>query len=246
MEQVFDFREFFLKLLHKCKIIIVLAVLFGILGGCYGIFLAGQAAGGEDTFTATSAATVNIDNPSDKIQWTPASIMTTVDSTVGSDFVYANFADELTENGLEQVLGGKADPTVADMKLIAKFYTKGNLLFADITTPDQELSRKASEVAITYLAQSVPAFLNHVTVVPQDKQTINVVTQVAPSKTQKALKFGVLGGAAGVVLGFLWIFFFDVFDLKVRSDEDLRKFGIPVLGVLPKGSGNGGKGGKSK
>ena len=237
MEEVFDFREFVLSLLKRIKGILISAIIFGLLGGGYGFLTAGTVGEGGETFTATCAASVNVDDSGTITQWTPGSVMGYIDALTASDFVYAEFGDVLVQNGLGEVVGNTEEPTAADVQLAVKFYTKGNLLLADITTDSEEHSRQASEVALDYLATSFPKLLNHITVTPQGRQTINIVEMPAPSRVKRGLKYGLLGTAGGIVLGFLGSFFFDVFDLKLRSERDLKKFGIPVLGVVPRKGG---------
>ncbi len=237
MEQVFDFREFVFSVLDRIKLLLILGAVLGAAGAGYGVYSASAAGGGEETFTATSAATVNLTDGGEIPYWTLSGIMATVDAVSGSDFVYANFADELAAQGLSQVIpagtpSAGEDVSANDIKTVVKFYCKGNLLLADVTTDDRELSSQASQCAIAYLSETVPSLLNHVEIVPQDRQTVNLTTQPAPSKLRQGLKFGLLGAAGGIVLGLLWGFFFDVFDLKVRSEKDLQKYGVPVLGVL--------------
>lgn len=237
MEQVFDFREFVFSLLGRIKLMLILGAVLGVLGAGCGAYSASSAGGGEETFTATSAAAVNLKDGGEIPYWTLSNIMATIDAVSGSDFVYANFADELIAQGLSQALPAGAssageDVPAADIKTVVKFYCKGNLLLADATTGDRELSSQASQCAIAYLCRTVPQLLNHVEIVPLDRQTVSLITQPAPSKLRQGLKFGLLGAAGGIVLGILWGFFFDVFDLKVRSERDLQRYGVPVLGVL--------------
>ncbi len=232
MEQVFDFREFVFSVLRRIKLMLILGAVLGVLGAGCGVYSASSAGGGEETFTATSAAAVNLRDGGEIPYWTLSNIMATIDAVSGSDFTYANFAEELAAQGLSQVLPKGEDISAADIKTVVKFYCKGNLLLADVTTGDRDLSSQASQCAIAYLSRTVPQLLNHVEIVPLDRQTVSLTTQPAPSKLRQGLKFGLLGAAGGIVLGLLWGFFFDVFDLKVRSERDLQKYGVPVLGVL--------------
>ncbi len=233
MEEVFDFRAFVLGLLRRWKALLIPFIVLGLIGGGVGFIRAGRAGEEQPNYTATAAASVKLIDQGEIPYWTLSGIMATVEAVSASDFTYANFADELAEQGLSQVLGGAADPGPEEIKQSVRFYIRGNLLLTEVTTHSQELSTQASQAGVNYLAEVLPSLISHIQVEPLDRQTVSMTVTPAPSKLRKAVKYGALGGAAGLVLGFLWIFCVDVFDPRLRSARDLERFGLPVLGAGP-------------
>ena len=62
MDQVFDFREFFLTLLRRFKLLLILALVCGILGGLFGFAVKADGFSGDlrDTYTVTSVVSGNL------------------------------------------------------------------------------------------------------------------------------------------------------------------------------------------
>ena len=231
MEEVFDFRSFVMGIVRRWKALCIPLVVFGLLGGAFGYARASMAGEQQPSYTATAAAAVNLVDAGEIPYWTLSGVMATVEAVSASDFTYANFADELADQGLSQIVGESADPSIDEIKQSIRFYIRGNLLLAEVTSHSQELSTQASQAGVTYLSEVLPELISHISVEPLDRQTVSMAVTPAPSKLRKAVKFGALGGAGGLVLGLLWIFCVDVFDPRAQSRRDLTRYGLPVLGA---------------
>lgn len=230
MEQVFDFREFVLMLLKKCKLALILLLIFGVLGAAFGYWR-----GSRDSFLSTSSATVALVRESTD----PAALTNTmkdISSLATSDYFYSGIKPALkTALGEERYLSlfPKAkEPTLSKLKEIVKFYTSGNLLMVDVTSSNPDLAAQAGAAAMDYALTEVGAANKTVMMQSHGQITVDVNEQNGSSEWSEALKFGILGMAGGFALGILWIFFADVFSLKVTSANDLRKYKLPVLGEL--------------
>lgn len=235
MEQVFDFREFVMMLLKKCKLALLLLVIFGILGGAFGYWR-----GSHDNFLSTSSATVTLT----KASLDPSALtnsMSDINALSSSDYFYAGVKPDLKEklgeaDYLRLFPNGK-EPTLSKFKEIVKFYTKGNLFLVDVTSSDTSLASRASTVAMEYALEEIAAANKLVTLESHGQITVDLNEQNGSDEWNEMLKFGILGMVGGLALGILWIFFADVFSLKVKSVNDLRKYNLPILGELEKSEG---------
>ena len=230
MEQVFDFREFMLTLLRKCRLIIILAVIFGVLGGIFGFIK-----GGEQQYMTTSGASVNYAKKT--LETTPLTdTMKSIDSIIADNFFYTGLVNAvqsgMTESEYAELMGGKKSLKLDDMKNYVKVYTKGNIVLIDTTSKNRELSAKASHIGIQFVLERIPEYNQNVTMSQQSEQTVNLNEQQGNNRKSGAIKFGILGFGGGIVLAILWTFFAGVFDLRVKCASDLKKYRLPVLGEL--------------
>lgn len=91
---------------------------------------------------------------------------------------------------------------------------------------------KAAIIAETFLKNSIDELTN---VFKGGSVDIidNAVVPLYPIGPNK-IKNTVMGSIFGIILGLIIVFVLDIFDNRVKSQEDLvNKFGIPVLGMIP-------------
>lgn len=232
MEQVFDFREFMFTLLKKCKLILILAVVFAILGAGFGYL----KSGGEEYMT-TAGASVGLAKVT--LESAPLTdTMKNVDAIISDNFFYTGMVNHIKKSmgneKFDALLSHVKNPKLSDMKKIVKVYTKGNLILIDSTCEEPELTQDASRAGMEYILERLPKLNEYVNLTKQSEQTVDLRIQEGSSRTSEILKFGILGFGGGIVLGILWIFFVAVFDLRVKSAVDLKKYSLPVLGELNK------------
>ena len=232
MEQVFDFREFMLTLLKKCKIIIILAVVFAVLGAGFGYLKSGG-----DKYMTTSGASVGLAKRT--LESAPLTdTMKNVDAIISDNFFYTGMVNYIKQSmgtdKFDSLLSHVKNPKLSDMKTIVKVYTKGNLVLVDSICDDPELTKEASHAGIEFILERLPQLNEYVNLTQQAEQTVDLRIQEGSSRKSEILKFGILGFGGGIVLGILWIFFVAVFDLRVKSAADLKKYSLPILGELTK------------
>ncbi|MFZ2538908.1 MAG: hypothetical protein WAX04_08390 [Oscillospiraceae bacterium] len=234
MEQVFDLREFIVNIFKKFKLVIIMAVVFGLLGGIFGFMRVGS-----DKFTTTSAGSVNIvtNRATDATALTSA--MTSIKDTVSGDFFYTGVLNSIKQNvdggEFNQIFGGQKQPSIASLKEIIRIYVNGNLVLIEVTTTNEALSVEASNAGRKYVIEQLGKNINNIEVKEQRQQTVNTSLQNGDTPKGKAIKFGILGFGGGLVLAVLWIFFIDIMSLKVKSADDLKKYNMPILGEITKG-----------
>lgn len=226
MEQVFDFREFMLLLLRKCRIPVILALVFGLLGGGFGFLT-----GGAEEYRSTAGVSVSIvASARDTAPLTDT--MNSLNAILSDDYFYTSMVDfmreDMTPERFGALLEGKRNPTLSELKEVVKISVKGNLVLVTVQSGSSELTDAAADAGIRYAMSRIPQLNANVSVGEADLQTVNVSELEGGGRLNKALRFGILGLGGGIVLGVLWIFFFNVFDLKVRSADDLRKYGLPA------------------
>lgn len=226
MEQVFDFREFMLLLLRKCKLPLILAVAFGILGGAFGF-----VTGGGDLYRTTAGVNVNI--VASARETAPLTdTMNSISSIVSDNFFYtgmiAAMQEDLTEERFSQLLDGKRSVRLSDLKDVISISVKGNLILVTVEARDSALSRDAAHAGLQYASARIPQINANVSMGEPDEQTVDVNALEGGGRASKALKFGLLGLGGGLVIGILWIFFFQVFDLRLHTPEDLGRREYPA------------------
>lgn len=236
MEQVFDLREFLVNIFKKFKLVLILAILFGIVGGAFGFLKAG-----DNEFTTSSSASVNIMNDKATDATALTSIMTSIKDTIGGDFFYTGILNSIRKNvdstEFNQLFEGQKQPSIASLKDIIKIYVNGNLVLIDVVTSSEALSVEASSVGRKYIISQLSENINNITIKEQGQQTVNISMQNGNTPKDKAIKFGILGFGGGAVLAILWIFFVDIMSLKIKSANDLKKYNLPILGEISKDRG---------
>lgn len=237
MEQVFDFREFVIKMFKKFKLALIVGLIFCLFGGAFGYIRYPNA----DQMKTTSSASISFaDNIQDATALSNA--LTNINAVVTYDNFYVGILQQLSDNlsveEIDVLFPWDNTPQIKDLKDIISIYIKGSVVFADVTTNDAELAKKASKVCIDYASQTIPTFFEGTTVKYLNQQTVNITSQNNDSIQNNMLKFAVLGLGAGIVLSLLFIFFVDILDLKVKTQDDLKKYGLPILGEIVNKEGN--------
>ncbi len=234
MEQVFDLREFIVNIFRKFKLVIIMAVVFGLLGGVFGFMRVGK-----DKFTTTSATSVNIITNQTTDATALTNIMTSIRDTVSGDFFYIGVLNSIKKNvdntEFNEIFDGQKQPSIASLKEIIKIYVNGNLVLIDVATTNEALSIEAGNAGRKHIIEQLGKNINNINLTEQTQQTVNTSLQNGDTPKSKAIKFGVLGFGGGMVLAILWIFFIDIMSLKVKSADDLRKYNLPILGEIAKG-----------
>lgn len=68
-------------------------------------------------------------------------------------------------------------------------------------------------------------------------KTISLLTEANEDKVSKeshTLKYTAIGAAGGVVVAFIYVFFFEMFNNSFKNKEDIeRTLNLPLLGVIP-------------
>lgn len=233
MEQVFDFREFVIKAFKKFKSALILALIFAILGGIVGVIKSKQ----PDVYKNVASASVSFsDNSQDATALTNAT--KNINDVITYDSFYYGILQELSYNftveELQTLFDGVKTPKISKMQEIINVYMKGSVVFISVTCDEPELCEKASKICIDYSIKEIPNFFEGTSVKFLQQQKLNVSNQNNPSKPKTIIKYSVLGLGGGFVLAILFIFFVDVLDLRVKSKEDLLKYGLPILGEVNK------------
>lgn len=230
MEQVFDFREFVLNITKRLKGILIFALILAVLFGGLGYIKANS-----DVYMTTYTATVNMtggNKEADVLTGTMKNLTAILDS----DYFYNNIVNEIRKNmtsgEFEEIFSTNKELSINDIKDVIVLSIKGNVILIDISSSDKELSKEACEIGINYIVNEVPNMIHNTTVSALGSQTVNLSEQKGESTFKMVALFAALGLILGIGLGVIWIFFVDVFDLKLQSADDLRKFGLPVLGEI--------------
>lgn len=229
MEQVFDFREFVIMMVKKFKLVIILGLIFAVLGAIFGYIKYPDT----DLIKTTSSASLSI---TDKTQDATAlaNAATNVNAVVTYDTFYVGVLEQLAQTLNEEEMNilfeGDRTPKITDLKEYITMYVKGNVVYADVTSHDEEVSQKASKLCIDYAIEQIPTFSEDVAVKFLQQQNVNLTKQNNDTLLKSVLLYGILGLVGGIVIGVLWVFFVDIFDLRVKTASDLRKYGLPVLG----------------
>ena len=234
MEQVFDLREFIVAIFIKFKLVLIMAVVLGILGGAYG-FLKEV----EDEFTTTSSLSVNIEDKKLSDATALTSVMTSIKDTVAGDYFYTGILSSIREsvdtNEFDKMFDGKQSPSIEQLKEVVKVYVNGNLVLIDVTSTQESLSVEASEAGTTYIMEQLGKNINNIDIMKQGHQTINTTLQKGETQQSNGIKFLLVGFAGGMGLAILWVLFIDIMSLKIRSAADLKKYNMPILGEIKKG-----------
>lgn len=230
MDQVFDFREFLLWLVKKCKVILLFAVILLILGAAFGWYK-----GSREQYMTTASANVNLSRrTTDSTALT--STMQSIKEYVTDNYFYNGLLDqmrqELTQERFSNFFRGNKEPKLDDLKKVITVYTRGNLVLIDVISGDKQLSIDASKIGQDYIVKAVSQPYADVVVTVQGQQTVDLRIQNGDTVTADLLKFGILGFGGGIVLGILFIFFVQIFDLRVKEASDLRHYHIPVFGTI--------------
>ena len=242
MDQVFDFRECFLTLLRRFKLLLILALVCGILGGLFGFAVKADGFSGDlrDTYTVTSVVSVNLNRQEKDVPL--SSIMTTIDGVLQSNYfqttlMQAGFDKPELESAVAELFPQPETTELDEFKKTVKTSIKGNLILVEVTAHSQQNAQAYSIFSADYIAKEISGMVTTVSMTPKEKQTILQNSAVWTDKLVTTAKFGILGAAGGFGLGILWIFFFNIFSLKIKSADDLKTFGLPVLGIFdqPKG-----------
>lgn len=231
MEQVFDLREFIIKMFKKFKLAIILGIVFGILGAAFGYIKYPDG----DLIKTTSSASISFED-----ERQDATALTNATTNINSIITYDTFfygilqqlTTELSQEELEDIFDGDTTPKIDEVKDIISVYVKGSVVMADVTCMNQELSAKASKICIDYAIEEIPSFFVGTTVKFLKSQSVNMTKQNNDSRVKEVVKFGVLGLGGGIVLALFIIFFVEIIDLRVKSSDDLKRFGLPVLAEL--------------
>lgn len=231
MEQVFDFREFVIKMFKKFKLAIILGLIFCLLGGAYGYLSYPNV----DLMKTTSSASISFaDSQQDATALSNA--ITNINAVVTYDTFYVGIlqqlSNELSVDEMNELFPGDSTPKIKDVKELISIYIKGSVVFADVSCNNTDISKKASKVCIDYAIQKIPTFFEGTSVKYLNQQTVNMTNQSNDSKLKDTVKFAVLGFGGGIVLALLFIFFVDILDLRVKSKDDLKKYGLPILGEI--------------
>lgn len=229
MDQVFDFREFILKLWRKFRLALLLGLIFAILGGAFGYIKYPDG----DLIRTTSTANVTMnDKTKDPTALTNA--MLTINPVISNDTFYLGLLQELgktlEQDQLDDLFLGDVTPKIEDMKEVINVYTKGNVVFADVTSTNKTIADVASLSCINYSIKQITMFSDGVTAKLLEQQSVNMTEQNNDSKLKSIMLYTIFGFAGGIVLAILLIFFIDIVDLRVKHLDDLKRFGLPVLG----------------
>lgn len=229
MEQVFDFREFLLSLAKKMRLVILLGAIFLVLGGGFGIYKAMS-----EVFVSTASANVNIIQDSQTVNI--KDVMANIDSVITGDYYYTGILESIKKNmdndGFLKLFSNQKEPKIRDLKEIIKVYTQGNLVLIDVTASDGVVAQDAAVVGMNYLIDQIPNFIKTVVVSEQGQHTINLKEKDGDTIFSQAFIFGILGLIAGIAIGVLSIFFVDIFDLRIKSKDDLKQYKLPILGEI--------------
>lgn len=232
MEQVFDFREFILNILKRYKLILILGLVFLLLGGLFG-----AVKSNEEQYMTTYTANVNIVGGQEKADLLTGT-MKNITAILESDYFYNNIVHEIktkmTSGEFKEIFNSSKELSIDEIKDVIVLHTQGNIILIDITSTDPELTKEACEIGINYIVSEVSLMLDNVTVKALGNQTVNLAELKGETMTKNVILFGILGLIGGIGIGVISIFFSEVFDLKVKSAEDLKRFNIPVLGEIRK------------
>lgn len=231
MEQVFDLREFVCKIFKKGLAFLAAGIVLAAAGAAYG-----YTRTPEQKYTSTSSASVNITDSAVSDSTAITAVMTAVRESITSDFFY-NDAYET----LETTLGAEAasdffssshQPSVADLKNTIRLSASGNLIFAAATSKDSAVATTVSDIIIENIISKLSQNISNVNITKQGSQVINTGLQEYDGAVKTALKYSIIGFIAGIVLVLVWVFFFDIMTLKLKSADDLKKFLLPILGEI--------------
>lgn len=231
MEQVFDFREFVIKIWKKFKLAVILGLILALLGGAFGYLSYPKS----DSIKATSTAAVSmVDRTKDGTALTNA--MSMINSVVTSDNFYIsvlqNLSTTLDKGRVEMLFDGDDSPKLSKLKEVIVLSVRGNIVSVEILSIDEQLSSDASAACMDYMIKQIPIFNDDVLVKHLQNQSFNVSKQNNDSVIKKTLLYTGLGLGGGIVVAIMLIFFVDIIDLRVGCAEDLKRYKLPVLGEI--------------
>lgn len=228
MEQVFDLRQFILMIFKKCKNVAIVALIFALLGGAFGWYKFPR----DDKIMSTSTASVSfVDKMQDATALSNAMSMT--NAYLVSETFHTEMLNELSQFmdsvKLTKLFGGDSTPNLEDIKKVMKVQTKGNIIIVDVTATDNIIPKEASEMCINYIVNAVPKFNENLTARQLGNEIVNVTMQNNDTLAKDILKFAMLGLAGGIVISVLAIFFVDVFNLKLKNVDQLKKYNKAIF-----------------
>lgn len=231
MEQVFDFREFVIKIWKKFKLAVVLGLILALLGGVFGFLTFPK----KDEIKAISTAAVSMaDRTKDGTALT--NTMSMINSVVTGDNFYIsvlqNLSTTLNKTRVVSLFDGDESPKIKKLKEVIILSVRGNIVSVEVISGDKQLSNDAVTICMDYIIKQIPIFNDDVSVKPLQQQTINITKQNNDSVIKKMLLYTALGMGGGIVIAIMFIFFVDIIDLKVRCAADLKRYKLPILGEI--------------
>jgi len=144
------------------------------------------------------------------------------------------YIELMKTNSFYNLLAGEmgTDLPVAELKEMIKYRSVQDteILEASVRTTDPDLSLN---IAAT-IAKVAPNAMNEI----KSNATLTVIDQPLRAKGQSTplvMRNTALGLVLGLFLGSMLAILFDMFNIKIRTEEDITKnFDITIIGVVPK------------
>lgn len=129
-------------------------------------------------------------------------------------------------------IGGKTDPAVSVM--MSATTVTGNSENGSIVISVTSTNAGASFQMIRAYAELLPEIIYEKGLQPVDILDLPAEAPSAPSNSGRAIEYGFLGFAAGVILACVFLVIRAMFDVIIRTEDDLQEIvEFPVLGQIP-------------
>ncbi|MBQ9130085.1 MAG: hypothetical protein IJX59_04900 [Clostridia bacterium] len=129
-------------------------------------------------------------------------------------------------------VNGELEPAVQVM--MGGVHISGNGDTGSITIAVTSTSGGASFQMVRAYEELLPEIIEQEGLMPIDVLDMPDKAPTAPSNGGRALKYGILGGALGVLLAYVFFVLRSFFDVIIRSENDLKEaLDLPILGQIP-------------
>ncbi len=233
---------FFITVIRKCWVwILLVAVAFSLFSGIYTAYFV------DKTYSSTTKLYVNANfsMSSGQYNYDAAQQLALTYPTVlrySDEFAKAVALDmaKLTEEGETAMFPdwtykttGDGEETADNWGAVQRKMTAGTIEGKEIVYITMSSTDPKEAYWLAYFAaQEAPAILNEIVGTGKISRISAPVLDTA-ADAPSLLRNVAIAGIGGALLTFLIFFLKEYFDTTLYSEDDLKKYGLPVLGVVP-------------
>lgn len=227
-------KDYFLNCVKKWWLILTCIVVLALGGGIYG------AVGIKNQYTSSTNFTVtyvDVDaNGEEILNYTvPSRIMDSLVRAMSQDMYYRQIIQYLEESGY---------PAEITLRDLSKYYTCSNGGIASSTTIYCSVKTSNAQQSLAIASAIQHTAQDYLRAVFDDQKIIlriiNMPEIDLSPERDSYLKLAVIFGAIGLVIGFAAVLILTLTEVRVKDEDDLTKrYGVPVLGVIPQIRNNG-------
>lgn len=228
-----DLSEILGIFLRRIKLIIMFTIAVGVIAFLVSRFFI------TPLYTATASLYVNntrktvVDSINSSDMQASQLLVLTYIEMIESDNVLTEVAEEISEMYKDVLKEPLDSDDIRDM-LTASAKNDTEILAVYITSPDPQLSSDIANKIIEIAPDKIKDFVEASSV-----KTIDYARLPEEPSSPNVKRNTAIGLFLGLVIGLALAYFLEIFDTRVKSEDDLEKMlEYPIIGVIPNISGN--------